>query len=122
MSHIIAYNKIDKASDNKLFKDAICISALNNDITPLKNAVYERLGLKDETFKTPSLNNTRQLGLLKNVKESLLNAKEDALNDLPIDLVSVSLHDAYNATLEILGEYNQTDISKEIFSRFCVGK
>ena len=69
--HIIAYNKIDKASDNKLFKDAICISALNNDITPLKNAVYERLGLKDETFKTPSLNNTRQLGLLKNVKESL---------------------------------------------------
>ena len=60
--HIIAYNKIDKASDNKLFKDAICISALNNDITPLKNAVYERLGLKDETFKTPSLNNTRQLG------------------------------------------------------------
>ncbi len=120
--HIIAYNKIDKASDNKLFKDAICISALNNDITPLKNAVYERLGLKDETFKTPSLNNTRQLGLLKNVKESLLNAKEDALNDLPIDLVSVSLHDAYNATLEILGEYNQTDISKEIFSRFCVGK
>ena len=120
--HIIAYNKIDKASDNKLFKDASCISALNNDITPLKNAVYERLGLKDETFKTPSLNNTRQLGLLKNVKESLLNAKEDALNDLPIDLVSVSLHDAYNATLEILGEYNQTDISKEIFSRFCVGK
>ena len=128
--HIIAYNKIDKASDNKLFKDAICISALNNDITPLKNAVYERLGLKDEerlglkdeTFKTPSLNNTRQLGLLKNMKESLLNAKEDALNDLPIDLVSVSLHDAYNATLEILGEYNQTDISKEIFSRFCVGK
>ena len=120
--HIIAYNKIDKASDHKLFKDAICISALNNDITPLKNAVYERLGLKDETFKTPSLNNTRQLGLLKNVKESLLNAKEDALNDLPIDLVSVSLHDAYNATLEILGEYNQTDISKEIFSRFCVGK
>ncbi len=120
--HIIAYNKIDKASDNKLFKDAICISALNNDITPLKNAVYERLGLKDETFKTPSLNNTRQLGLLKSVKESLLNAKEDALNDLPIDLVSVSLHDAYNATLEILGEYNQTDISKEIFSRFCVGK
>ncbi len=120
--HIVVYNKIDKASGNKLFKDSICISALNNDITPLKNAVYERLGLKEETFKIPSLNNTRQLGLLKNVKESLLNAKEDALNDLPIDLVSVSLHDAYNATLEILGEYNQTDISKEIFSRFCVGK
>ena len=118
--HIIAYNKIDKADNKPL--DGISISALNNDITPLKDAVYERLGLKEETFKTPSLNNVRQLGLLENIKESLLKAKEDALNDLPIDLVSVSLHDAYNASLEILGEYNQTDISKEIFSRFCVGK
>ena len=117
--HIIAYNKVDKT--NKPV-DGISISALNNDITPLKDAVYERLGLKEETFKTPSLNNIRQLGLLKNIKESLLKAKEDALNDLPIDLVSVSLHDAYNSSLEMLGEYNQTDISKEIFSRFCVGK
>ena len=118
--HIVVYNKMDKA--NKVDKDAIYISALNNDITPLKEAVYNRLGLKEESFKTPSLNNTRQLGLLRNVKESLLKAKEDALNDLPIDLVSVSLHDAYNSVLEILGEYNQRDISKEIFSRFCVGK
>lgn len=117
--HIIAYNKVDKT--NKPV-DGISISALNNDITPLKDAVYERLGLKEETFKTPSLNNVRQLGLLKNIKESLLKAKEDALNDLPIDLVSVLLHDAYNSSLEMLGEYNQTDISKEIFSRFCVGK
>ena len=37
-------------------------------------------------------------------------------------LISVSLYDAYVAILEILGEANQLDISKEIFSRFCVGK
>ena len=102
-------------------KNGIYISALNNDITPLKEAIYERFGLKEESFRTPSLNNVRQLGLLRNVKESLLKAKEDASN-LSIDLVSVSLTDAYNSVLEILGEYNQRDISKEIFSRFCVGK
>ena len=117
---IIVYNKKDKAL--KQDKKEIYISSLNNDISPLKDAIYEKLGIKEESFKIPSLNNTRQLGLLKNVKESLLKAKEDASNDLPIDLVSVSLHDAYNSTLEILGEYNQRDISKEIFSRFCVGK
>ena len=117
--HIITYNKMDKSTSKK---EGIYISALNNDITPLKDAIYERLGLKEESFKTPSLNNVRQLGLLKSVKENLLKAKEDALNDLPIDLVSVSLHDAYNSVLEILGEYNQRDISEEIFSRFCVGK
>jgi tRNA U34 5-carboxymethylaminomethyl modifying GTPase MnmE/TrmE len=52
----------------------------------------------------------------------LQQAVEDAKNDQPIDLVSVSLLSAYNATLEILGEGNKNDISEEIFSRFCVGK
>ena len=110
--HIIVYNKSDKVTskdDDKLY--------LHN-----KDAIYQELGIKEESFRTPSLNNTRQLGLLQNAKEALLKAKEDANNDLPVDLLSVSLMDAYNAILEILGEYNQRDISKEIFSRFCVGK
>ena len=118
--HVVVYNKADKAKqkdDNKLY-----ISALNNDVNPLKEEIYKVLGIKEEAFRTPSLNNVRQLGLLKVAKEALLKAKEDAYNDLSIDLVSVSLMDAYNAILEILGEYKQTDISKEIFSRFCVGK
>ena len=38
------------------------------------------------------------------------------------DVYSISLMEGYNAILEILGEANQTDLSKEIFSRFCVGK
>ena len=54
--------------------------------------------------------------------ESLSKAKEDAEQDLSIDLIAVSLYDAYTAILEILGEANQLDISREIFSRFCVGK
>lgn len=118
--HVVVYNKADKAAtkdNNKLY-----ISALNNDVNPLKEEIYKVLGIKEEAFRTPSLNNVRQLGLLKVAKEALLKAKEDASNDLSIDLVSVSLMDAYNAILEILGEYKQTDISKEIFSRFCVGK
>ncbi len=118
--HILVYNKADKLTqkeDNKLY-----ISALTNDLTPLKEDIYKVLGIQEESFRTPSLNNVRQLGLLKAAKEALLKAKEDAENDLSIDLVSVSLMDAYNAILEILGEYNQRDISKEIFSRFCVGK
>lgn len=118
--HVVVYNKADKIKDkddNKLY-----ISALNNDVNPLKEEIYKVLGIKEEAFRTPSLNNVRQLGLLKVAKEALLQAKEDASNDLSIDLVSVSLMNAYNAILEILGEYKQTDISKEIFSRFCVGK
>lgn len=118
--HVIVYNKADKLVSKD--SDKLYISALNNDINPLKEEIYKALGIKEEAFRTPSLNNVRQLGLLKAAKEALLKAKEDAENDLSIDLVSVSLMDAYNAILEILGEYKQTDISKEIFSRFCVGK
>ena len=118
--HIVVYNKKDQAKELK--KNEIYISAIKSDIKELTNAIYQALGLKEDVYKTPSLNNVRQLGLLKSIKESLLKAKEDALNDLPIDLVAVSLTEAYNSTLEIIGEYNQGDISKEIFSRFCVGK
>ena len=78
--------------------------------------------MDEKVFSKPALNNTRQLGLLSKAKESLLKAKEDALNDLTVDLIATSLFDAYTSILEILGEANQIDLSKEIFARFCVGK
>lgn len=119
-NRIIVYNKADQIKDKK--DKNIYISALQNDIKPLVNEIYKNVGLDEQAFSRPALNNTRQIGLLKQAKESLLKAKEDALNDLTVDLLSVSLMNAYSAILEILGEANQIDISKEIFSRFCVGK
>ena len=114
---IVVYNKADKNTSNKL-----SISALNNQIQPLIDVIKERIDLDEKSFSKPALNNARQLGLLSKAKESLLKAKEDAFNDLTIDLISTSLFDAYTSVLEILGEANQIDLAKEIFSRFCVGK
>ena len=116
---IVVYNKADKThnKDDKLY-----ISALNNDINPLVECIYQTIGIDDRVFKTPALSNTRQQGLLKQAKQSLLKAKEDALNDFTVDLISVSLFEAYEAILNILGEGSDIDISKEIFKRFCVGK
>ena len=88
----------------------------------LLNEIYSKIGIDEEVFKTPALNNARQLGLLEQSKQALLNAKNDALNDLTVDLISTSLLEAYTAILEIVGEANQIDLAKEIFSRFCVGK
>ncbi|MPN61444.1 tRNA modification GTPase MnmE [bioreactor metagenome] len=79
-------------------------------------------GLTKEDFKNPALTNARQVGLIKQVKELLVKAKEDAHNDLTVDLISVSLLAAYHDILEIIGENNDVDISREIFARFCVGK
>ena len=119
-NRIIIYNKADMISDKN--DDRIYVSALNNNIEPLRKEIYKNLGLDEQVFHQPALNNARQIGLLKRAKLSLEKAQEDAKNDLPIDLISVSLMDAYNAVLDILGEKNKADLSKEIFSRFCVGK
>lgn len=117
---LIVYNKSDISLIDK--KDEIFISSLNNDIQPLIDAILDKLGIDESSYKIPSLNNSRQLGLLKKAVSSLTKAREDSINNISIDLVSVSIMDAYLSILEILGETNQVDLSKEIFSRFCVGK
>ena len=119
-NRIIIYNKADKAI-NKNY-EGIYVSALNHDVEALRKAIYDKYGINEETFKRPSLNNTRQLGLLNKAVESLSKAINDAQNDLPVDLIAVSLTSAYHAILEILGEDMDIDLSKEIFKRFCVGK
>ncbi len=119
-NRIIIYNKADKITNKN--DGNIYVSALTQDITPLIKEIHRVVGLDEQTFKQPALANTRQIGLLKQAKNSLLKAKEDSANDLPVDLVSINLMDAYYAILDILGERNKADLSKEIFSRFCVGK
>lgn len=120
INRIIVYNKSDKKIVHQ--GKGLYISALKKDISPLVNEIYQTLGLDNQAFEQPALNNARQIGLLERARESLQKAKEDALSDLPIDLVAVSIRDAYESILEILGETNQVDISREIFARFCVGK
>ena len=119
-NRIIIYNKADKINNKN--DDRIYVSALNNNIEPLRKEIYKNLGLDEQVFTQPALNNARQIGLLKRAKLSLEKAKEDAKDNLSIDLISVNLMDAYNAVLEVLGEKNKADLSKDIFSRFCVGK
>ena len=117
---IVIYNKGDQTVEKD--DDKIYISALEKNIEPLTNEIYRLVGLDDMNFKQPSLNNARQIGLLKQARNSLLKAKEDTKNNMTVDLISINLMDAYNAILDILGERSKSDLSKEIFSRFCVGK
>lgn len=118
LNRIVVFNKADIGKKH----EGIVISAKDNDLDALLNEIYSKIGIDEEVFKTPALNNARQLGLLEQAKQALLNAKNDSLNDLTVDLISTSLLEAYTAILEIVGEANQIDLAKEIFSRFCVGK
>lgn len=117
---LIVHNKADLKLDDK--KDAIYVSAIQKDVSVLEEKIISLFGIEEKSYFRPSLNNARQLGLLEKVREYLKLAKRDAEEDLPVDLISVNLHGAYNAILEILGEHNDSDLTDEIFSRFCVGK
>ncbi|HOF65145.1 MAG TPA: tRNA uridine-5-carboxymethylaminomethyl(34) synthesis GTPase MnmE [Bacilli bacterium] len=117
---LIVHNKADLKLDDK--KDAIYVSAIQKDVSVLEEKIISLFGIEEKSYFRPSLNNARQLGLLEKVREYLKLAKRDAEEDFPVDLISVNLHGAYNAILEILGEHNDNDLTDEIFSRFCVGK
>ena len=117
--HIIVHNKADLVKEKN--KDYVYISALNNDIDPLLNRIKEVLDIDDLAI-VPSLNNQRQLGLLRKMVTDLSRAVKDLNDNQPIDLISVSLLAAYNSAIDLLGEGNKNDLSDEIFSRFCVGK
>lgn len=117
---ITVYNKGDLVKEKK--ENKLYISALTNDLSALEHAINAVINVEKESYLRPSLNNARQLALLRKAYEQLEIAKSEAENEISIDLVSVSLAQAFFTIKEILGENVDNDLSKEIFSRFCVGK
>ena len=117
---IFVYNKMDLNKDNN--DDKLRVSASNKNIEPLKEEILKRLGLSEENYNNPSIANAREIGLLENVKETLNHVLFNVENEVPIDIINSELKNAYLQVLSILGEDNDFDIAKEIFSRFCVGK
>jgi len=118
---IEVYNKDDLLVDKN--KHQLHISALNGDIDLLKKEIKKTLGIETSSNVSKArLCTTRQIGSLKAISTYLDKAKEDALLNAPIDIISVNLHSAYNEARLLLGEGASLDLTNEIFSRFCVGK
>lgn len=118
--HLIIYNKGDLVKNKD--GDKLYISALQKDTSSLEKAILNLFAIDETSYARPSLNNARQLGLLRKVALDLKQAQGDAQNGLPLDIVAVSLQNAYQAVCEILGENIQPDFTDEIFARFCLGK
>ncbi len=117
---LVVFNKADLVSEKK--EKTIYVSALNKDISALKDAIFAALGLDEKAFVTPSFSNARELGLLRQIDGYLKQEQDDAEMGLTADLLSVNLQAAYNCCRELMGEEPTQDLTDEIFSRFCVGK
>ena len=120
--HLVVYNKKELINQNSIDSDKIYISALNKDIDSLEEAIHKLFNLEEMNNLEPSLCSSREIGLLNKVKENLLQAKQEAYMCLSLDLVAISLKEAYDSVKNILGEETSVDLEKEIFSRFCLGK
>lgn len=117
---IHVHNKKDLITNHN--NHHLYISAKSKDIQPLLDAMMKALGIQEANYYTPSFNNTRQLGSLKQIKEHLQQAIDDATANLTTDLISSSLQLAYQEVILLLGLEGKADLGGEIFSRFCVGK
>ncbi len=130
-SAIILLNKSDLKSrftkeeiQNISSKPVISISAKEmTGLTQIRDEVMKiffrgKIKSEGEIFVV----NDRHMECLENAKNSLFLVRDAIENEMPEDIFSVDLTDAYTYLGNILGEEIGEDIIEKVFSSFCVGK
>lgn len=118
-NRLIIYNKKDVKSEKH--HDGIWISAQNKEIDALLEAMKD-LYQQDVLTEQPLLSNERQIGLLNQAKQDMLQAKEAMEQGVEPDLVEIDIQAAHDHLKEILGEVHREDLLDTLFSKFCLGK
>ena len=123
---IIVVNKIDLEEklnkdllDNYIeisVKENIGIDKIKEEIKRLFN--IGKLVSNDITY----LSNARSIALLKKSLNNINEAIEEINNSNPIDIVELSLKEAWENLGKIIGETYTDELLDELFSRFCLGK
>ena len=129
---IILLNKIDEA-DNKL-EDDYNIKQINKPV--IKISAKTKQGLENlyeqilKMFKLSEIEindgevitNIRHKNQIRKAIDALEQAKQGLEQEMPIDIIAVSLKEALEDLSEITGENVSEDIINNIFSKFCLGK
>ena len=117
-NRIVVYNKKDKES----IHTGISISAIQNDIQELTDAIIEKYQSEYLAANTDTLNNERQIGYALQAQQAMKDAIDSLHAGMELDLVTIDLEKAWTALKEITGKAGKEDLLDEIFSRFCLGK
>lgn len=135
LKHITVINKMDKYSKsifdtfmNELerigIKDLIKISVQENSgIDELKNKILnlffeDNLSSRNEVM----IVNERHRQLLEMAILYLKNAKNEIINNMPVDIISIQIKQSARKLGEIIGTDISQDIVNKIFEKFCLGK
>lgn len=123
---IIVVNKIDLSNklDKSLLKNYIEVSVKEKiGIDKLKDEIKQLFNIGElETSDMTYLSNARSISLLHKTMDNINTAIEEITSNSPIDIVELSLKDAWNSLGEIIGETYTDELLDELFSRFCLGK
>lgn len=128
---IIIINKMDL--DNKLdlnyikerfSDDTIVYTSINTEsgVEEVKDKIASLVNSGHISIKDVYITNVRHRDVLVKAKESLIGGLNALEINMPLDMASVELKDAYLKLGEITGEAYSEDILDKIFSDFCIGK
>ena len=129
---IILLNKVDleskiKEEDPRLLSvtdNIISISALNNyGIDKLYEKIPDLFDLNEINLDNEVLiTNIRQKNLISKAIEDVNNTRNSISNNMPVDIIAISVKEILEDLGKITGEEVSEDIINEIFSKFCLGK
>lgn len=116
-NYIKAFNK----SDVKKVSGEVNISAKNNDLSGLYDAInkmFKKVDISDAKI----VNNTRQLSLIEKSLQNILAAISSLKSKVTPDVVIVDIRKAWEDLANILGRAEQSDLLDLMFRNFCLGK
>ena len=129
---IILLNKVDLESKIKeddprflsVTDNIIPISALNNyGIDKLYEKITDLFDLNEINLDNDVLiTNIRQKNLISKAIEDVNNTRNSISNNMPVDIIAISVKEILEDLGKITGEEVGEDIINEIFSKFCLGK
>ena len=125
---IVVINKSDLADkidiSNITYENIIRTNTVNlNGLDELKDKIVELFNLEELTKEDYKyLNNVRQISLIKEAKDILLEALNGINNATPVDLVEIDIKRAWEKLGEIIGATYTDELLDQLFSQFCLGK
>ena len=124
--HISIVNKedLELKIDLSQIPDAILLSTKDQEkIEQLQKTIAKVIFDKDINLNQNTyITNARQIAKLKQAKDALEKAISDINEKQFIDLIELSIKDAWTNLGEILGEVKDTELLDELFAKFCLGK
>lgn len=125
---IVVINKSDLANkidiSNITYENIIRTNTVDlNGLDDLKDKIVELFNLEELTKEDYKyLNNVRQISLIKEARDILLESLNGINNATPVDLVEIDIKRAWEKLGEIIGTTYTDELLDQLFSQFCLGK